>query len=369
MRSRIVIPFLLILVGLFSYLYFRVVAPLQTWPGLFWVFAGTLAIAAATILWLPLFFWSSEETETSRIEFIIEKTAHVAVGFLSVLLGITVLRDFVMLIAYPFGRASLLAGAGPSAILAGSAIFLALVGFFTARSGPVVRRIALTPGTGGEPLRIVQISDLHVGVWIGRRYVEKVAAQIRALGPIDFLILTGDIGDGDVREHAKNLAPIGEISARVGKFAVSGNHEGYWDEAAWNARMRELGFRMLENESVTLATPRGPVMIFGVPDAGADPKRTLASVNPGVFSIFLAHQPKHAEAAIAAGVNLQLSGHTHAGQFLPWSLFIGFAHRFAAGLYRVDKTAIYVNSGTGFWGPPFRLGTRSETTLIEFSPS
>lgn len=366
MRRRILSSFVLILALLFTYVFYRIVAPLRSEPALFWSLTGVLAVGQAAILWLPLVYWMSKDPETKPHEIFIERIAHLAMGFMSLLLLFMVLRDFAFVALYPFGKSASVEGASASLAIVAVSIVFSLLGFLIARRGPVVRRISLS--SGGEPLRLVQLSDLHVGTWIGRRYVEKVARQVRALGPIDFLILTGDIGDGDPAKHVLDLAPLGDIPARLGKFAVSGNHEGYWNEAAWNRRVTDLGFRMLENESVVVETPRGRVSLHGIPDAHADPERALATVRPEVFSVFLAHQPKHADAAIEAGVDLQLSGHTHAGQFLPWCLFIGFAHRFSAGLYRIGKTAIYVNSGTGFWGPPFRLGTLSETTLIEFLP-
>jgi predicted MPP superfamily phosphohydrolase len=372
MRQRFRTVILTIFFSLFAYLYFRLLAPLHGISALFWPLTLLIGLMEAVIAWLPLFFWMSDETETHPYEIFLERLAHLSMGFLSQLLFLTVVRDLVMAALALFGHAALVSSPEIGLYLIGASAVLGLLGFLVASQGPKVRRVSVAPNSGSsagiEPLRIVHVSDLHVGVWIGKRYVNKVVRQIESLGPIDLLILTGDIGDGDPKRHFVDMIPLGKIQTRIGKFAVSGNHEGYWDEAEWNARIRELGFRLLENESVFVETLSGPISIHGVSDSGADPAKALATVKSDVFSIFLAHQPKHADAAIAAGVRLQLSGHTHAGQFLPWSLFIGFVHKFAAGLYTVNGTAIYVNSGTGFWGPPFRLGTRSETTLLEFFP-
>ncbi len=352
-----------VLVAAFVYLGFRIAGPLYPYPEFFWPVTAAFGLGLANVLWMPLHFWTSEDPETSALERTLERGAYLALGALSFLLLFTLARDLAVLLLLPFGRSDGLTGPVASAGLLGATALALAVGIGIALRGPRVVRVEI--GAGAAPLRIVQISDLHVGTWIGRRYVEDVVRKIRALGPIDFLFLTGDIGDGDPKGHVEDLAPLAGIETRIGKFSVSGNHEGYWNEAEWNARIRELGFRVLENETAEVASPAGPISIHGISDPQADVARTLATVRPYRYSIFLAHQPHHAEAAIAAGVRLQLSGHTHQGQFLPWNLFIRKIHRFAAGLYREGKTSIYVNRGTGFWGPPVRLGTLSEITLLE----
>jgi hypothetical protein len=369
MRRRFQILFFSILMLVFGYVDFRLFGPLANRPA-FWPIASILGAMEAVMVWLPLYFWASESTETKPYEIALERFAHLSMGILSLLFFFTLCRDLAWVALTIFGHSEWVSGPAASYILIGVTAILGVSGFAIALYGPVLRKVILPPAPGatGKPLRIVQVSDLHVGVWIGPRYVAKVVRQIEALGPIDFLIFTGDIGDGDPKRHHLDLQPLGDLPARFGKFAVSGNHEGYWNVEEWNARIRDLGFRILENEGVRIETPAGPVSIHGVSDSNADPAKAFATLEKSIFSIFLAHQPKHAAAAIDAGVRLQLSGHTHAGQFLPWSLFIGLAHRFSAGLYRVDATSIYVNTGTGFWGPPFRLGTRSETTLLEFTP-
>jgi len=363
---KIVFVFSTILLVVASYIYARLLAPLSAFAIPFFLISTVILISFSLLIWLPFFFWSFESSEIRPFDRVLERAAHLAMGGLSLLLFVLLARDLAILVSLPFRHFPELVGPIPSLVLFVLAVFLSTLGYAIAKKGPVLKKIVLPSTVNDAPLRIVLVSDLHVGAWIGRRYTESLARQIASLGAIDFLFFTGDIGDGDPARHLADLEPLSNLPVRIGRFAVSGNHEGYWDEAAWNERIRALGFRILENEGVIVETSSGPISVHGVSDPNPDTTRALENLRPEVFSIFLAHQPHHAEAAIKAGVRLQLSGHTHAGQFLPWSLFIGFVHRYAAGLYTVDKTSIYVSTGTGFWGPPFRLGTRSETTLIEF---
>jgi uncharacterized protein len=166
---------------------------------------------------------------------------------------------------------------------------------------------------------------------------------------------------------------LGGIKAKDGKFFVTGNHEYYWDVVGWDARMRELGYRVLMNEHVVIRRGDASLVVGGIPDFTArsmpltpapDAMKAFEGAPAGAPRILLAHQPKEAKNAAAAGVDLVLSGHTHAGQFIPFNLVTKLAQPLLGGTYHVGGTYLYVNRGTGYWGPPNRLGNPPEITLI-----
>lgn len=287
-------------------------------------------------------------------------------GFLSFLFVYVVFRDLLLI-------------AGLSALQSPQAnfgLFLVTVlsgvaGFLIAVEGPIVKTVHIQPNYPlplDFKLRIVQLSDLHVGSWIGRKYVRGVVDQVLAIGEIDLLLLTGDIGDGDPKLYAAELEAIAEINPRLGKFSVSGNHEGYWDVIAWNRVLEDFGFRVLENAQVSLMAGSVAVKICGISDLEPDLKTSVHDVDATTLNFLLAHQPHHADAVSrlpGSPIHLQLSGHTHNGQYIPWSWLIRIFQKYPAGLYHLGKMLLYVNVGTGFWGAPLRLGTRSEITVME----
>lgn len=221
-------------------------------------------------------------------------------------------------------------------------------------------------------LRIVQISDLHVGPTIKRDFVEKVVAQVQNLAP-DIITFTGDLADGSVAELRREVEPLAKLSARYGKFFVTGNHEYYSGAEAWIAEARRLGFTVLMNEHRLIQHGRARVLLAGVPDFNAghilahhhsDPAAAIANAPSSHFKILLAYQPRSIFAASDAGFDLQLSGHTHGGQFYPWNLLVPLQQPFVKGLHRHHNTRLYVSRGTGYWGPPLRIGAQAEVTVI-----
>ncbi|WP_415923036.1 metallophosphoesterase [Steroidobacter sp.] len=225
---------------------------------------------------------------------------------------------------------------------------------------------------------IAQISDVHVGPTIRRNYVEGIVAAVNRLDA-DAIAITGDLVDGSVRELAAHVAPLAQLRAKHGTFFVTGNHEYYSGERAWTNELRRLGLRVLTNEHVVVAHGDAKLVIAGVTDYGAhhfdpvnrsDPVAALADA-PGDAGakILLAHQPRTAPQAAAAGFDLQLSGHTHGGQFWPWNFFVRFQQPFTAGLDRLGSLWVYTSRGTGYWGPPKRFGAPSEITRIRLVPA
>jgi hypothetical protein len=225
---------------------------------------------------------------------------------------------------------------------------------------------------GLDGFRMVQITDIHVSPTIKRPFVEGVVRRVNAL-EADIVALTGDLVDGSVQRLSGDVEPLAGIRARFGRYFVTGNHEYYSGVARWVEKVESLGFTVLLNEHRLLSFPGGRILVAGVTDyrAGSrvpghrsDPHKALSGAPPADVKILLAHQPKSAPAASDAGFDFQISGHTHGGQFFPWNLVVGLVQPFTAGLHRYGKMPIYISRGTGYWGPPLRIGAPSEITLI-----
>ena len=304
-----------------------------------------------------------------------------AMGLFSSLFVLTLLRDLVLL-----GLA--LAGGGGPVFTRDSAVAVPLVallvtaiGFVNARRVARVVRVevpiaGLPPALDGYS--IAQISDIHVGPTIKRPYLNAIVNKVNALKP-DAIAVTGDLVDGSVQRLALHTAPLARLSAPDGTFFVTGNHEYYSGAEQWIAEVRRLGLRVLMNEHVIRRRGDASLMIAGVTDYTAqhfnpahksDPQQAIAGAPRDLaVKILLAHQPRSAPAAADAGFDLQLSGHTHGGQFFPWNLFVPLQQPFVAGLNRVRSLWVYTSRGTGYWGPPKRFGAPSEITLVRLVPA
>jgi predicted MPP superfamily phosphohydrolase len=223
-----------------------------------------------------------------------------------------------------------------------------------------------------EGFRIVQLSDLHVGHTLGQAFVERVVDTANGLSP-DLVALTGDVADGFVAGLRDEVSPLGRLSAPHGKFFVTGNHEYYWDGPGWVTEMRRLGFDALVNSHTIIERGDSRLLVAGITDHTAggmaghrsDAKASIAGAARSDVKLLLAHQPSAAYLSHVEGFDLQLSGHTHGGQYFPFNLLVRLFQPFVAGLHRLETMWIYVSRGTGYWGPPFRLGAPSEITLIQ----
>jgi predicted MPP superfamily phosphohydrolase len=215
---------------------------------------------------------------------------------------------------------------------------------------------------------IVQITDLHIGFTIGRAFVERVAAAARGARP-DLIAITGDMVDGSVRDLADAAAPLGELRAPHGVFAVTGNHEYYSGADEWNAHFQSLGMTVLRNQRVEIVRGERGFDLAGIDDLtgrrfsghGADLAKALRGRNPDRPLILMAHQPKQVHDAALHGVDFQMSGHTHGGQVWPWHYLVSLQQGgLVAGRYQVGATQLYVSRGCGYWGPPVRVLAPSE---------
>ncbi|MGZ3425530.1 MAG: metallophosphoesterase [Polyangia bacterium] len=220
---------------------------------------------------------------------------------------------------------------------------------------------------------IVQLTDIHVGgQTIHRAFIEEMVATTNTLAA-DVVAITGDLVDGSVDELRDAVAPLAGLRARQGVFFVTGNHEYYAGVGEWMPHLGTLGLRVLRNERVSVGDGTHSFDLAGVddwsargfPGHGPDLPRALDGRDPARELVLLAHQPRAIHEAAAHGVGLQLSGHTHGGQIWPWNFAVRLQQPYVAGLARHKETQLYVSRGTGYWGPPMRLGAPAEITRIK----
>ncbi|MGH8260866.1 MAG: metallophosphoesterase [Steroidobacteraceae bacterium] len=307
-----------------------------------------------------------------------------ATGLFSSLAVFTILRDLVLAAAIlPLSAAHvhphLLAPISACAVVVCATLATA-IGFANARRRARIVRVRIPLAdlpAALHGLRIAQVSDVHVGRTIRRPYVEAIVRAVNELDA-DLIAVTGDLVDGPVEELAAHTAPLAGLRARYGAFFVTGNHEYYSGERDWIAELTRLGLKVLMNEHVVLTHRGARIVVAGVTDFSAhhfdpahrsDPQAAIEGAPAAAGArILLAHQPRSAAAAARAGFDLQLSGHTHGGQFWPWMLFVRLQQPFTAGLHRLGRMWVYISRGTGYWGPPKRFGAPSEITLLELVP-
>ena len=299
-----------------------------------------------------------------------------ALGLFSSLLVLTFVRDLALAVAA-------LAGHGSNALDTWSAVAVpvlaglaTLVGFLNARRVAAVVDVDVPIDGLPEALHgftIAQISNIHVGPTIKRGYLDAIVDAVNAL-EADLVAVTGDLVDGSVRRLAPHTAPLARLRARHGAYFVTGNHDYYSGAQEWITEVRRLGLTVLLNEHVVIEHGGASLLVAGVTDYSAhhfdashrsDPHAAVAGAPENVGAkILLAHQPRTAHLAADAGFDLQLSGHTHGGQFLPWNFFVPMQQPWVAGLKRLRNMWVYVSRGTGYWGPPKRFGAPSEITRV-----
>jgi predicted MPP superfamily phosphohydrolase len=317
-------------------------------------------------------------------------------GLFSTLFVLTALRDVLLLAAWGvsafgvvFPSQSLRTLSAEVSLLL--ALLVTALGFLNARRTPAVVRVDVPIAglpTALHGFTLAQISDVHVGPTIKHAYLQRIVTKVNTLGA-DVVAITGDLVDGKVAELAEHVAPLADLRSRHGTYFVTGNHEYYSGVNAWVAELRRLGLTVLMNEHVVLHHGRclslavdaqddsqtvAPLVLAGVNDFSAhhfDPSHRsdpalalLGAPAAALVRILLAHQPRSAQAALEAGFDLQLSGHTHGGQFWPWNLFVPLQQPFTKGLNRLQSLWVYTSRGTGYWGPPKRFGAPSEITLL-----
>ncbi|MFJ5540264.1 metallophosphoesterase [Micromonospora chalcea] len=228
-----------------------------------------------------------------------------------------------------------------------------------------------------DGLRIATVSDIHLGPLRGRAHTERIVAMINRMDA-DLVAVVGDLVDGTVAELGEAAEPLRDLQSRYGSFFVTGNHEYYSGVEEWVREVDRLGLRVLQNERQEIQARGGVLDLAGVNDvsaagtgvaAPADYAAALGDRDPSRPVVLLAHQPVAAQEAAKFGVDLQLSGHTHGGQMVPFNLAVKLQQPVVSGLGEVDGTKVYVTNGAGFWGPPVRVGAPPQVTLVELRAS
>jgi uncharacterized protein len=260
-----------------------------------------------------------------------------------------------------------------------TALAYSVGGIFTARTHAIqIERvqIPIQKWTSKKSLRIAQISDLHIGPQLKRDFTQAVVGKVMALKP-DLIAITGDLVDGTTQYIGKDVAPLQNLKAPLGTYFVTGNHEYYSGVHEWTAFLQELDITVLQNEHRILQHQDQKFVLAGIHDFKAssiepshhsDPNQALHLAPKNLPQIMLAHQPASIFEVSKAGADLQISGHTHGGQYFPYMYAAALANPYLKGLYLHDyQTWIYVNRGTGYWGPPNRIGSPAEITLLEIT--
>jgi len=317
--------------------------------------------------------------------------AYLAMGLFSLLLSFTMAVDAALLglglldrgVAYAAESTPVLLDAtSRNALLGwlhlgvfGGSLGITTIGFFKARGLARTVEVDIPIDDLPEALegfRIAQISDIHVGPTIRRPYLAAIVDRVNELEP-DLIAITGDLVDGSVETLRDDVAPLADLRARHGSFFVTGNHEYYSGVRSWLAEVTRLGVKPLVNAHIVLHHEGAPMVVAGVTDYSAghmipahvmDAERAVEGAPEEGTRLLLAHQPRSAYQAVDHGFDLMLAGHTHGGQYFPWTLLVTAAQPFTVGLHKLKQMWIYTSPGTGYWGPPIRFGSPSEITLL-----
>ncbi len=267
-----------------------------------------------------------------------------------------------------------------AAVLAVSAVLLAW-GYVEAMRVPRVRPVEVRLprlGHGLDGLRVAMITDTHYGPMNRAQWSADMVARVNDLDA-DVVCHVGDIADGTVAMRVEQAGPLASVRASAARVYVTGNHEYFSEAQGWLDYMQGIGWDALHNRHIVIERGGDRLVIAGVDDAtaqgsgvhghGEDLATALAGADPALPVLLLAHQPKQIPQAVAAGVDLQISGHTHGGQIWPFNILVRLDQPVVQGLSRHGaRTQLYTSRGTGFWGPPFRVFAPSEITLLTLRP-
>lgn len=342
----------------------------------------------------PISFFLREVSNESMLTTVFSWASYIGFGFFSIVLAGLAFRDLLLVTTKiyqsmqsyinkrrnkssksfnPERRLFILNSTNLGII--GSAALMTGYGVYEARRKPILEKVAVPlagMGSDQDGFKIAQFTDLHAGYTIKRNFIQSVVEQVNNIGA-DAIVFTGDMVDGTVQNLRDDVAPLKDLDAPYGVYFVTGNHEYYSGAEAWIEEMDRLGLSVLLNDHKLIQFNNTRIMMAGVTDYRAEsiipehksnPKKAMGNSIASDVKVLLAHQPKSIFTASELGFDLQISGHTHGGQYIPWSFLVTLDQPYIKGLNKHKNTWIYVNRGTGYWGPPIRVGIPSEVTLI-----
>ena len=378
-------PLVLFSCLLHAFVGWRLAPDLAAWQP--WLGTSTAVLLLLSALLMPLGFLARRVARPPW-SVLLAWSGLLFMGLFSSLFVLSLMRDTVLLVAigvhWLWPSVVSLAALRVDSALAVLLLSLLITGwgFVNARRTAAVVRVDVPISNLPEQLHgfsVAQISDIHVGPTIRNQYLRRIVERVNGLGA-DMVAITGDLVDGSVRDLGRHVDPLRDLVSTHGTFFVTGNHEYYSGVDSWTNALRGLGIRVLMNEHVVIhhgadtQLAGAMLVVAGVTDFNAhhfdkshqsDPHRALSDApTQAGFRLLLAHQPRSAPAAAAAGFDLQLSGHTHGGQFWPWNHFVYLQQPFTAGLHKLQALWVYTSRGTGYWGPPKRFGAPSEITHL-----
>ncbi|EMJ96376.1 calcineurin-like phosphoesterase family protein [Leptospira alstonii serovar Pingchang str. 80-412] len=389
-RFLIFLSVFTLIIGLgYTYTGLRLIPNLSSQSWISW-FGWTLILVFT--LSIPISYYISLTSEREGIQTVFSYLAFTGLGFFTILFSLVLLKDITAVSFYGFTK--LFPNFDPTQNTTGELIqrkeflnrllsFSVLgfaggltgIGFYQAHRKLKVISVDINENdlhTSLDGFKIVQISDIHIGPTIKKSFLEAVVKTVNELEP-DLVAITGDLVDGPVSKLGRHITPLADLKSKHGTFFVTGNHEYYSGALSWIRELEKHGIQVLLNENRILEHGRASLTLAGVTDLKAgtilaehktDPYRAMRGGETSDYKILLAHQPNSVFEGADAGFNLQLSGHTHGGQYFPGNLLIYLAQKFVAGLHKHKDTWIYVSRGTGYWGPPIRLGAPSEISVI-----
>jgi len=340
--------------------------------GITWVLIITIMIII-----LPMMFWMEETRGEKKWHLLLHEIAHLAMGYFSYLLFLVITRDILAFI-FDFISLDLLKyNSNEAAYIIGLPFIFMSLGFLNVKFGPYIKKVKIKIDdipSEIQGLKIAQISDLHIGPTVTVDRVKKVVEKTNSI-TADIIVLTGDIIDYHVDHFKNEIQELQNLKAKHGVYFITGNHEYFWNYEKTTEAIRKTGIKLLINETEIIQFNGKKISLSGASDPMArfftlpmpNYEKLFSESQQSDLRIILCHQPNQADLVKKFPFHLQLSGHTHRGQFIPWSLMIRVFQKYTGGLFTLGKLKLYVNQGTGFWGPPDRFGTYCEITSIELT--